>query len=466
MSDEGKGRLVVVSNRIPLSKPPAGGLVVALDDALRGSGGLWVGAAEEVVETPRDHLVEHPADGYTKLSFDLTAADRNEYYLGYSNGVLWPLCHRRSDLIDFRPEYREGYMRVNRRIAGLLKDLLRPDDRLWIHDYHFLPLAHCLRELGVDVTMGFFLHIPFPTHTDLEALSQPEAFLQWMAAHDLVGLQSQSDVASFLAAIRRAPRGELLPDGMVSYADRRFRIASFPIGIAPQEFAEASVAIDGSDLIGPDRRGAKLMIGVDRLDYSKGIPHRLRGFESYLDTRGPDMPRATLLQIAPPSRSEILAYKEIRAELEQIAGAVNGKHAELDWTPIRYLHRNIPREVLAPLFRAADAAMVTPLADGMNLVAKEYIAAQDPDNPGVLILSRFAGAAEQLKSSVMVNPYDRSQMAEAIGRALTMSREERRARHVEARANVFEHDIAEWSANFLRALGDVRGPGLSVDAGG
>ncbi len=456
------GRLIVVSNRIPLDAPPAGGLVVALDDCLRRQGGLWIGADDTDVETPREKLVEREVEHYRKFTFDLTAQDRAEYYLGYSNAVLWPLCHRRADLIDFRPCYREGYMRVNWRLARVLAAELRPDDTLWVHDYHFFPLAALLRELGVRTRIGFFLHIPFPTRTDLDTITDREAFLRWIAAFDLVGLQSQADVAACLSAFRRADQGELYHDGTVGFDGSRFHVRSFPIGIAPQDFADAATKKDGAAAVNLVR-GHKFLIGVDRLDYSKGIPQRLRAFETWLENRGPDTSRATLLQIAPPSRSVIRAYREIRMELEQIAGEVNGSHGELDWTPIRYIHRNVPRDDLAPLFRAADAALVTPLADGMNLVAKEFVAAQDPDDPGVLILSRFAGAAEQLTSSVIVNPYDRADTARGIAQALTMSLDERRARHGEARKSVFEADIDGWADDFLGALMDSQ---VQLDAAG
>ena len=451
------GRLIVISNRIPLGGPGSGGLVVALHECLSEAGGLWIGSADTDASEASEDFTEHDEGlPYRKLTFELTQADQDEFYLGYANSVLWPLCHRRTDLISYEAQYREGYERVNERLAKMLVGMIEPGDLVWIHDYHFFSLAWHLRELGVENRIGFFLHIPFPNVSDLPALSDREVFAAWIAAHDVVGLQTQRDVAACREMFRIDCKAEFLDDCLVRYGSRTTDVRSFPIGIDVDVMREAARKHDAHTRLrlDPDE---KLLIGVDRLDYSKGIPNRVEAFGAYLDSREKNAPRATLLQIAPPSREDVKAYREIRDELERLTGAINGEHSEIDWTPIRYIHRPIPREELAALFRRADVGLVTPLADGMNLVAKEYVAAQDPEDPGVLILSRFAGAAEQLPEALMVNPYDTEDMAMAIDRALTMPLEERRERQRAMFETISTYDIGWWSDAFLQVLAGEEG---------
>ncbi len=445
------GRLVVVSNRIPLDGAGSGGLVVALHEALTERGGIWIGAEDVEDDEPRQRLRHRASGAYEKLTFDLTPQDREEYYLGFCNSVLWPLCHRRTDLIDYETRYAEGYERVNARLARMLTEMLEPDDQLWIQDYHFFPLAALLRELGVENRIGFFLHIPFPNTSDLPALPRWELLVDWIAAYDLFGLQTRRDVAACLEFFRAAPDAELMLDGAVRRGAHTVRVTSFPIGIDPGAMTEAADArrAEARLRLHPQER---LLIGVDRLDYSKGIPNRLKAMGAYLDRRAPEDPRAILLQIAPPSREKVQAYREVRDEIELLTGKINGEHSQIDWTPVRYIHKPVERELLAALFRRADLALVTSLADGMNLVAKEYVASQDPEDPGVLVLSRFAGAAEAMKEALIVNPYDISEMADAIQKGLAMTQEERRERHAALLEDVTRHDIRWWTTTFLDAL--------------
>ncbi|SLN39311.1 alpha,alpha-trehalose-phosphate synthase (UDP-forming) [Roseisalinus antarcticus] len=446
MSD---GRLVVVSNRIPTDAQPSGGLVVALHEALESRGGVWIGSSGEIAEAPGP-LHEIPHDSYTKLAYDLTEAEHKGFYLGHANSVIWPLFHHRADLIDVDEENRWKYMSVNARVAKLVAEVLEPDDVLWIHDYHFLPLAFELRKLGVRNRIGFFLHITFPNPSDIAALPDRKQLGTWISSCDLVGLQTKRDVSACLEWLRSDTDAEFTLRGRMKLDDRLFEVRSFPIGIDVDSFARAAEAADITIADLPVDQ--KLVLGVDRLDYSKGLPNRFEAFGKYLSQRQPDAPRATMLQIAPPSREDVEAYRDIRAELESMAGSVNGEHAEIDWTPIRYLRRPIPREILAGLYRRADLCLVTPLADGMNLVAKEFVAAQDGNNPGVLILSHFAGAAEQLDEALMVNPYDIAGMAKAIDQALAMSLHERHARWLSMMRVIRETDISWWTDSYLRAL--------------
>jgi trehalose 6-phosphate synthase len=443
------GRLIVVSNRIPTEEVPSGGLVVALHEALSETGGLWIGAHPETGDS--EGLEELPGQGYGKRAFRLTEEERRTYYLGYANSVLWPLCHRRSDLIEVERAYAEGYLAVNRRVARAVARLSGPDDLIWVHDYHFLPLAAMLREEGVTARIGLFLHIPFPGLADLDALPEREAFPGWIAAYDEVGLQTEADVARARELFRAEAEGQLLSEGRMRFRGREFAVRAFPIGIDARAFAEAAAVGGGEWLVNLGKR-EDLLIGVDRLDYSKGLPNRFRAMGAFLDAQAPGDRRASLLQIAPPSREEVGAYQDIRDELERLAGCINGRHAELDWTPIRYIRRGLPREQLAVLYRVARVGLVTPLADGMNLVAKEYVAAQDPEDPGVLVLSRMAGAAEAMTEALLVNPYDIEEMAGAIGAALAMPRDERRARHAALMRVVEDTDVARWRRRCIAAL--------------
>lgn len=445
------GRLVILSNRIPTGATPSGGLVVALHDCLTSRGGLWIGSAEDTVDDPSDQFTEIGDGAYRRLTFDLSQSEYEGFYLGYANSVLWPLFHWRSDLIELHAEYADTYRAVNARVARMLAEMLRSDDILWVHDYHFLPIAAALRAQGISNRIGFFLHTPFPHAQDLFALPQREEFTEWLAAFDLVGLQARRDVAALLDLFRRDGQGELLRDGSIRYRGRRFGAVSLPIGIDVDDFIAQADASDGADLLGL-KDDEKLVIGVDRLDYSKGLVNRFEAFGAYLEAHAETRPPATFLQIAQPSRGALDAYQDIRAELEMTAGRLNGTYGKLDWTPIRYLCRSVPRQRIAGLYRRANVGLVTPLADGMNLVAKEYVAAQDADDPGVLVLSHFAGAAEQMTAALLVNPYDIEEVASAIDMALAMPLSDRQARHRELMRDLRERDIGWWTEAFLNHL--------------
>lgn len=441
-------RLIVVSNRIPLGAQSAGGLVVALNDALAKSGGLWVGAHPET-GNGENALEEIGCKPFRRLAFRLTQNELQDYYLGLANSVLWPLFHRRPDLVRLNPDYNHAYRAVNSRIARLLAGIAGPDDLIWVHDYHLIPLAEELRKLGLHNRIGFFLHIPFPVLADLTVLPEPDTFADNLAHYNLIGLQTRGDVARCLEMFRADPRAEFMTDGTVKFRDRVTSVRSFPIGIDVEAF-QADAEREAANPFGSEQAN-NFIIGVDRLDYSKGIPNRFRAFGRYLETR-PQGTRACLVQIAPPSRQDVQAYQDIRRELEEIAGRINGQFAELDWTPIRYIHRSIDRTKLALLYRLARACLITSLADGMNLVSKEYVAAQDPSDPGVLILSRFAGAAEDMTDALLINPYDTEAVAQAIGEALQMPLEERKRRYAGCFEVAQRTNASIWSTNFLHSL--------------
>ena len=444
------GRLVVVSNRIPGDGASSGGLVVALHDTLSKRGGIWIGSSGETLEEPSTSLREVGSTPYRRLAYDLSQEDQENFYLGYSNSVLWPLFHYKPDLIDLQEGFSSGYREVNARVARMIADVLEPDDLLWIHDYHFLPLAQDLRTLGVKNRIGFFLHIPFPTAQNLPALPEARELPHWLAACDLVGLQTKRDVAACREALRVSGQVEVMADGTIRCGGNAFALEHFPIGIDAEGFAELARTAPAPTMAVATK--TKIILGVDRLDYSKGLVHRFQGFGAFLDQREPGSMRATLLQIAPPSRSDVEAYSDMRDQLDAMSGSINGAHAELDWTPIRYIRRPVEHDALAAIYRRSAAALVTPLADGMNLVAKEYVAAQDPEDPGVLILSPFAGAVEQLDEAIVVNPYDATNMAEGIEQALNMPLEERKRRHASLWQNVREENVEWWTRKFLERL--------------
>lgn len=452
-------RLVVVSNRLAdPRKPAAGGLAVALGEALARTGGLWFGWSGAVAGgiAPGDGcLKKRTAGRVTLATVDLCAEDHAAYYLGYSNSVLWPVFHYRLDLADFNPAYLAGYRRVNHLFARELLPLLRDDDVIWVHDYHLIPLAAELRALGCRQRIGFFLHIPIPPPLILAALPQHEWLMRSFFAYDLVGLQSKADVAHFTRCMIDEVGAKELDGQRLQASDGTLRVAAFPIGIDVEEFqalAAAPEAVQTYEALRTEYSRRQLLLGIDRLDYSKGIPQRVRAFRQLLERYPENRHSATLMLIASPSRDDVHAYADLRRELEGLCGAINGDFGDLRWMPLRYMHRTVARKRVPGFCRAARVGLVTPLRDGMNLVAKEFVVAQDSEDPGVLVLSRFAGAAEQLEEALLVNPYDTQGMADIVQAALHMPLCERQWRHQKLLERVRRHDVHWWRQSFLEAL--------------
>ncbi len=456
------GRLVVVSNRIAdPRKTASGGLAVALGQALEATGGLWFGWSGKVIEggTPGEGELRVQQAGKVQLAtVDLSKEDHDSYYLGYSNGVLWPVFHYRLDLADFDAGYIGGYRRVNQMFAHKLKALLKPDDIIWVHDYHMIPLAAELRAMGCTQRMGFFLHIPLPPPLMLAAVPEHDWLMRSLFAYDLVGFQSEADVNHFARYVGTETSADILGEHEFRAFGKTLQVQAFPIGIDVDEFIELGKAREAQEMYEQMRNEysrRRLLLGVERLDYSKGLPQRLKAFRQLLQAYPENMGSATLIQIASPSRESVDAYGALLQELESLCGAINGNFGELDWMPVRYIHRNVARKRLPGLYRAASVALVTPLRDGMNLVAKEFVAAQDPEDPGVLVLSRFAGAAAQMRDALLVNPYDTTRTAETIQRALQMSLEERQRRHNALLEGIRKEDVHWWRERFLAALAAV-----------
>jgi trehalose 6-phosphate synthase len=464
------GRIVVVSNRIAdPRKPAAGGLAVALGESLRDTGGLWFGWSGKVIEngaSGEGELVIKRAGRVTLATIDLSADDHKSYYLGYANNVLWPAFHYRLDLTAYDAGFVDGYRRVNTLFARKLMPMLKATDIIWVHDYHLIPLARELREMGCTQRIGFFLHIPMPPTTIAAAIPGHEALMRSMFDYDIVGFQTQIDADHFGDYIKRELSGHQVDsdcfEARIGNNTRRLVARAFPISIDLDEFnelAKSDEAQDASEMVQREfnpAKGQRVLIGVDRLDYTKGLPQRLAAFRQLL-TRYPENRRVTrLVQIASPSREDVDAYTDIRHTLESMTGQINGTFGDVDWIPIRYVNRTVARRRLPGLYRASHVGVVTPLRDGMNLVAKEYVAAQDPEDPGVLVLSRFAGAAERMRAALLVNPYDANACADAMQRALQMPLAERLERHRALMEELERFDVKHWREDFLTALRATR----------
>ncbi|WP_129781106.1 alpha,alpha-trehalose-phosphate synthase (UDP-forming) [Peristeroidobacter soli] len=465
-------RLVCVSNRISLPRKSAapGGLAVGILSALKRTGGLWFGWGGETSETEPGDPDIHIREGVSYATIELRKTDFELYYNGYSNDVLWPLFHYFSKGMRYSNEQREAYENVNRIFAQKLLPLLQPRDLIWVHDYHLIPLGRRLRELGVQRPLGFFLHIPFPNIEMLRILPCYAELLRDLISYDVVGFQTHNDLRSFHSGIEHLFGAEALrPDGRIRIGDRVIRAEVFPIGIDVASVENEALEASTTDVV---RRmtdslmGRSLMMGVDRLDYSKGLVERFSAYQQFLETHPENLGRITYIQIAPLSRTDVRAYAEIRQALEQAAGRTNGRFADTDWTPIRYLNRNFPHATLMGFLRAAKAGLVTPLRDGMNLVAKEFVAAQDPGDPGVLILSNLAGAARELSAALQVNPYDVRGVSHAMQAALSMPLNERRERHADMMKVLRRNDIAAWTRRFMEALEQTQAPESRVRAFG
>ncbi|KAB8307918.1 alpha,alpha-trehalose-phosphate synthase [Erwinia endophytica] len=451
-------RLVVVSNRIAIpngTKASAGGLAVGIMDALKTTGGMWFGWNGEINEIGEDdeEMNVFEQDNITYASFGLNQNDYDLYYLQFSNAVIWPAFHYRLDLVNFQREAWDVYCRVNRMLARRLLPLLKADDVLWIHDYHLLPFAAELRKLGVQNRIGFFLHIPFPTPEIFNALPPHKELLEMLCDYDLLGFQTESDRTAFLECLSFLTLMQSKGKKHTAFG-KHFITGVYPIGIEPdsiKEMAEGPLPPKMAAMK-KDLGDAKNIIACERLDYSKGLPERFLAYEALLENYPEHRGKIRFSQIAPTSRGDVQAYQDIRHQLETEAGRINGKYGTLGWTPLYYLNQHFERRLLMKIFRLTDIGLVTPLRDGMNLVAKEYVAAQDPRDPGVLVLSRFAGAANELTSALIVNPYDRDEVAAALNQAATMPLNERISRYKDMMAVLQKNDITHWRKTYLKDL--------------
>ncbi len=475
------GRLVVVSNRLPdIALPtsgedkrnqPVGGLVSAVRAALEERGGLWFGWSGATTER---RLAGEPTltnSGAINVgSLNLTADEVNLFYSAFANRTLWPLLHAFPNFVQLRHDAYRGYRRVNHRFARGLFPLLRGGDVVWIQDYHLIPLGHELREMGWQDRIGFFLHTPFPAAEVFSILPWAKRLLNDLIAYDLVGFHTQRYAHNFLDTLQVEIGGRVEP-GVFHGPNKSVRAGVYPIGTDPAQFQRWARDSDDTGGLGflqrllPRRttERKKVILGVDRLDYSKGIPQRLRTFEALLDRYPAIRGKVTMIQVSAPSRSRVPEYVQERERVDRLVGRINGRFAEADWVPVHYLYRSYSQEELAHFFREADVCLVTPLRDGMNLIAKEFVASQGPD-PGVLVLSRFCGAADTMQDALIVNPYDTEGTAEALRTALSMPLQERRERWNALNGHVQTNTAKVWADTFLADLTMRDAPQLAGSA--
>jgi len=446
-------RLVVISNRVAVPKARGvagaqGGLAGALNAALQDRGGVWFGWSGQETDEQSSNLDLQRNDGVTTATIDLSTRELDEYYNGYANSTLWPLFHYRIDLARYENKTGESYERVNDRFAESVMPLIEEEDLVWVHDYHLIPLGERLRSRGVTNRIGFFLHTPWPPTRLLTSLPFHERLVKTMLSYDLIGFQTPEWLSSFVHYCENELGAEVDHEsGKITHEGRTTIARAYPIGIDWEHFQTAGAtreAKEAEERFLASIRGRTGMIGVDRLDYSKGLPERIDGIGRFFDEHPERVRDLVFIQIAPPSREDVKSYQEIRGELEQKTGQINGARSEVDLVPIY------------GFFRAAKIGCVTPLRDGMNLVAKEYVAAQDPEDPGVLVLSDFAGAAYQLdcggKGALLVNPHSPDALAMAIGKALDMPLDERKSRYNAMIATVREDNVREWTTQFCDDL--------------
>jgi len=465
-----KERLVIASNRLPFvfrksgegweAVPGSGGLVTALAPVLKNRGGLWIGWPGTYQISDVAEPAERASDqaGYKLMPVQMTEEEVQKYYIGFSNEIIWPLFHDLQSYCNFDPEYWEYYKLINRRFAEVLKKSTKPEDFIWIHDYHLMCVARFLRESGVDNKLAYYLHIPFPPIDIFLKLPWRMEILLSLLNFDLIGFQTIRDRRNFLQCLKTLVKGVSIKGRgqviKVTIGDRSVRLGSFPISIDYDEFAnlaKSKAVADQAWFIHEDIPNSKLILGVDRMDYTKGIPYRLRAFQKVLETHPELHRKLTLIQVVVPSRRKIPMYQELKTEIEQLVSEINGQFTRSGWVPIHYIFRSLDRKELVAYYRTAEIALITPLKDGMNLISKEYCAS-NVEQTGSIILSEFAGAAAQMQEHVLlVNPYNIGEVADAIYTATRMDRGKRKKNMIKLQQMVRKCDIYWWVNSFLKA---------------
>ncbi|MCE9679003.1 trehalose-6-phosphate synthase [Shewanella sp. AS1] len=454
-------RLIVVSNRVAKSdgtnKGAAGGLAVGIMAAMEQAGGIWFGWSGKITNKASEPQKE-TLGKIDYITVDLRQSEYNQYYKGFANGVLWPLFHQRPELMRYSDTELSGYIHVNKKFATELLKLLQPSDTIWIHDYHLLPLAQILRDAGVRNPIGFFLHTPFPSLDLLRTIPDYKRLLKALLHYDLVGFQTIGDLTGFRMSVLLGLGGETLDKDQLRFGDRHCTARVYPISIETQaipEIVKSGEKTQAFKRLNKSLRKRKLIIGVDRLDYSKGLVQRFQGYEGLLRHYPEFIRNLVYLQISPTSRGDLQAYGDLAERIDREAGHILGTYADFDWMPLRYINRGFHRSTVLAMHSRADVGLVTPLKDGMNLVAKEYVAAQNPDDPGVLVLSHLAGAADELDAAVIINPYDIGAISGALAKALNMPLDERVDRWKQMMAVLTKQDIYAWQSSFLSDLKSI-----------
>lgn len=473
-------RLILVSNRLPVGidraedgsltfTPSVGGVATGLSSLHATHESSWVGWADlDVTGASASEIAsvrEVLHDEHACTPVFLTAGDVEGFYHGFSNSTIWPLFHHFTQYAEFDREMWDAYVRVNRVFCDAVLRLARPGDTIWVQDYHLMLLPAMLREQIPDATIGWFLHIPFPSSEIFRMLPWRREVLEGLLGADLIGFHTYDYARHFLGSCRRL-LGTEEQAGRIMSGARQVLVDAFPMGIDYERYRDAARTPAGraeAERIGVRTGVCKVVLSIDRLDYSKGIPDRLRAFDAFLERYPEWQGRVTLMCVAVPSREGVETYRQLKTEVDELVGSINGRYATIDWTPIRYLYRSLPFDALSGMYGAAEVALVTPLRDGMNLIAKEYLAAHD-DEAGVLVLSEMAGAARELGEALQVNPFDRDQIVEALHQALTMDEDEARARNVLMQRRLKRYTVAKWAEEFIAALDRAKQAQAGLDA--
>ncbi|MDV7706349.1 trehalose-6-phosphate synthase [Acinetobacter pittii] len=450
-------KLIVLSNRIsmPSGKASAGGLAVAVQDALNDSNGIWLGwNGQQITDSEAPEFAQAYSQGIDYITCPLTHQQYAQYYCGFANKVLWPAMHHRDDLIEYDAEEYNTYQKVNRLFAQKLKELAQPEDLIWVHDYHFFSVARYCRELGMQNKIGFFLHIPFASLNIWHKIPVARELIQDLSQYDVIGLQTQIDQNACMQTCLNLLEAQKIQSNSISYKKRQILIKSYPIGVQPeliQKQAQQDLATSSVFNFEEIPR-QKTIIGVDRIDYSKGLLERFNAFATFLETSPEYHGLVRHLQVAIPSRTDIPAYQRLYQRFKTKLELINEEFAHEDWRPVDCCYDTVQHHNLMHIYRHSDICWISSLRDGMNLVAKEYIAAQDPENPGVLILSKYAGAAEQMSQALIVDPQDRAAMMDTLKMALEMSKAERINRYQQLIEGLTSSDLTHWRNNFLDDL--------------
>ena len=452
-------KLIVLSNRVSLPNPDkstAGGLAVALQDALNDIGGIWLGWNGEKIENHHDpNFSPTEYEGVEYITCPLTEAQYSGYYCGFANSTLWPAMHNRADLIEYQPEEFKIYQQVNRLFAHQLAQIAHPDDIIWVHDYHFLSVAHYCRELGMQNRIGFFLHIPFADLNIWNLLPAAHSLIQDLCQYDVIGLQTELDQKQCMDVCHHFLPSQVIHSNVLNYNNHQITIQCYPIGINPeliQKVAQQKKENPNPIFEFEDLIDQKTIISVDRIDYSKGLIERFNAFEEFLKNNPEYHKHITDLQIACPCRMDVPAYKNLYELIDSKVDFINHEFSQDNWQPINCSHETVAHDDLMKIYLQSDICWVNSLRDGMNLVAKEFIAAQDPDNPGILILSKYAGAAEKMSEAIIVDPENRGDMIKALKTALSMSKSERLERYKQLMQGLKSFDINDWRNAFLKDL--------------
>ncbi len=450
-------RLLVVSNRLPAldGQASAGGLAIGLQSALQESDGLWLGWSGDVCEDSPHGIEISDAGGFDIASISLTREEANGYYIEFANRCLWPLFHSRLDITQFDETAYRIYRHVNQKFAQAVAELAREGDQIWVHDYHHISLAGMLRRQTTGFCVGFFVHIPFPPPEIFANLPWARELAIDLLSYDLVGFQTEAYAWNFRAYLQRYMDGAVEADGRVQVDDHTAMIGVFPIGIDPTAVSDLAASPTGYETVEEIAVGSHetaVIAGVERLDYTKGIPERFEAFERFLERYPEYLGRTSLLQVAAPSRTDIPEYQAVVRKVDELVGHINGRFGSFAWIPINLIKRPLSQQRVTALYRASKVGLITPLRDGMNLVAKEYVAAQDPEDPGVLVLSQFAGAAEELDDAILVNPHDVNGTADSLRLAIEMSAADRVGRWQRMMKKLRSNDIHHWRRSFLKAL--------------